>query len=305
MRIRSLSTIGALPLLLCCSAAATATTWDFEVSCGLHGSGGDDVSRGIYVLNYGGSNLGQVQLEYSTSSPGLYRVSLTAHRGSYDGPIIGSTQVVTLDLPATNTEQFAIFDFGGAPVTPGDTIAFTQDAQGLLGANGTVYFDVGTGSCANVFETSDTTHGLVPTQRDSAGIVITQQHPVTTCTPSDTVMCIDNFPGDHRFKVTVHFHTVQGGGVSGNGQEIPMAPLGVTHGGLFWFFSADNPEMLVKVIDGCTVNGRFWVFLSAGTNVGFSVTVTDTAFGGTKTYTNNDLTPAVPVQDTSAISGCV
>ncbi len=304
MSTRALPALCALLLPLCGAAAASATTWDFEVACGLHGSGGDLVSRGIYVTNYGGSNLGQVQLDYSTDHPGLYRISLTAHRGNYDGPIIGSTQVVTINLPDITSEQFAIFDFGGAPVTPGDTIAFTQAAQGLLGANGGVFFDIGTGSCPDVFENSDTTHGLANPQRDSAGIVITQQHPVAPCVASDNVMCIDDFPGDQRFKVTVTYHTSQGGGLSGNGQEIPMAPLGVSHGGLFWFFDPTNPEMLVKVIDGCALNQRFWVFISAGTNVGFTVTVHDTAFGATTTYTNQDKNPAPPIQDTSALTGC-
>jgi hypothetical protein len=73
-------------------------------------------------------------------------------------------------------------------------------------------------------------------------------------------------------------------------------------GGVFWFFSADNLEMLVKVIDGCALNGKYWVFYTAGTNVGLTVTVTDTLLGGSVTYQNPDLTPAAPVQDTSALS---
>ena len=76
----------------------------------------------------------------------------------------------------------------------------------------------------------------------------------------------------------------------------------MTHGGLFWFFGADNPEMLIKVIKGCTVNNHFWVFYAAGTNVGFTVTVTDTKTGHQVTYTNHDLTAAPPVQDTNALS---
>ncbi|HVR10167.1 MAG TPA: hypothetical protein VMW75_19125 [Thermoanaerobaculia bacterium] len=59
--------------------------------------------------------------------------------------------------------------------------------------------------------------------------------------------------------------------------------------------------MLVKVIDGCSLNQRFWVFYAAGTNVGFSVTVTDTQTGHARTYMNADGTPAPPVQDTSAL----
>jgi Trypsin len=121
------------------------------------------------------------------------------------------------------------------------------------------------------------------------------------CTPDPTTLCIDDQPGDRRFQVKVAYRTSQGGGRSGAGNAVPLAGLGVDQGGLFWFFSPDNPEMLVKVIDGCPVDGSFWFFSSASTNVGLTTTVTDTATGHTKTYTNPDLTPAAPVADTAAL----
>jgi hypothetical protein len=102
----------------------------------------------------------------------------------------------------------------------------------------------------------------------------------------------------------VTYQTSQGGGLSGNGQAIPLAPVGISHGGAFWFFSPDNPEMLVKVVDGCGANGEKWVFASAGTNVGLTLTVTDTTTGAQKIYSNPDLNPALPIQDTSAFAAC-
>jgi hypothetical protein len=51
----------------------------------------------------------------------------------------------------------------------------------------------------------------------------------------------------------------------------------------------------------CALTGKYWVFYSAGTNVGMKVTVTDVQTGRSATYTNPDLTPAPPVQDTSAL----
>jgi uncharacterized metal-binding protein len=119
-----------------------------------------------------------------------------------------------------------------------------------------------------------------------------------------TTLCIDGASGDKRFKVEVAYQTTQGGGLSGKGQAIPLASLGIAHGGAFWFFSADNPEMLVKVVDGCPANGNKWFFASAGTNVGMTVTVTDTTTGKQKIYTNPDLNPAAPIQDTSAFATC-
>jgi len=122
------------------------------------------------------------------------------------------------------------------------------------------------------------------------------------CVPSDSVLCIDDTPGDRRFKVEVEYSTTQGGGFSGAGHAIPLTSLGVSRGGLFWFFTQDNPELLVKVLNGCSENGKRWVYLSAGTNVGLIITVADTVTGEIHTYYNLDRTPFAPVQDTSALA---
>jgi hypothetical protein len=121
------------------------------------------------------------------------------------------------------------------------------------------------------------------------------------CVASSTTLCIDDIVGDHRFAVTASYKTSEDNGQSGPGEAIPLANLGVTHGGLLWFFSADNPELLVKVINACSLNQHYWVFFSALTNVGFTLTVIDTISGDQKMYTNKDLTTAAPVQDTSAL----
>jgi len=72
--------------------------------------------------------------------------------------------------------------------------------------------------------------------------------------------------------------------------------------GLFWFFGPSNWEVTLKVLDGCSFNNNFWVFLSANTNVAFTATVFDTATGATRRYSNPQGKLAVPVADTSAIS---
>lgn len=127
--------------------------------------------------------------------------------------------------------------------------------------------------------------------------------PVTSgpCVPSATTLCIDQNPGDKRFMIQASFATSQGGGQSGSGTAIPLSGEGVTQGGLFWFFQPTNPEMLIKVIDGCALNSSFWVFFAATTNVGFTVTVTDTVALTQEIYTNQDMQAAFPVQDTGAL----
>jgi hypothetical protein len=121
------------------------------------------------------------------------------------------------------------------------------------------------------------------------------------CTPSDTTLCLDDVTGDKRFQAEISFHTTQSGGVFGLAHAIPLTSLGVDHGGIFWFFSAGNPEVLIKVLNGCGVNDHFWVFYSAGTNVGLRVAVADTDTGEVFYSDNPDLHPAPPGQFVNAL----
>ncbi|MEM1178585.1 MAG: hypothetical protein AAGM22_09585 [Acidobacteriota bacterium] len=70
--------------------------------------------------------------------------------------------------------------------------------------------------------------------------------------------------------------------------------------GQFWFFSEDNRELMVKVIDGCTFNGGFWVFLAGTTNVEFDLTVTDLDTFDSRVYSNALGQTADTVLDTLA-----
>jgi hypothetical protein len=122
------------------------------------------------------------------------------------------------------------------------------------------------------------------------------------CTPNETRLCLDGAPGDGRFSVTVDFETVLGGGFSGAALATPLAGLGARQGGLFTFFDEANPEMVLKILDGCIVNDHYWLYASAGTSVGMTITIVDNLLGGDpKVYVNPDLTPAPPLQDVNAL----
>lgn len=118
------------------------------------------------------------------------------------------------------------------------------------------------------------------------------------CISRDTSLCLQ----EGRFMVEVDFDTTLGGGASGNGQAVPETD----DTGMFWFFEPNNLELLIKVIDGCTINDRFWVFFAGTTNVGFTLTVTDTEDPDRTqvVHVNEDLTPAGSVLDTEAFATC-
>lgn len=54
---------------------------------------------------------------------------------------------------------------------------------------------------------------------------------------------------------------------------------------LFWFYSPDNLESFVKVLDGTPLNGRHWVLFGSLTDQPYILEITDSATGTVKTYT--------------------
>ena len=117
-----------------------------------------------------------------------------------------------------------------------------------------------------------------------------------SCTANATTLCLSG----GRFAVSAKFID-PGPGTTGDARVVPGASA---DSGLFWFFSADNWELLVKALNGCGVNNRKWVFSAATTNVHYQLVATDTLFGTTKRYINFAGDPAPAVTDVAAFSTC-
>jgi ELWxxDGT repeat protein len=83
-----------------------------------------------------------------------------------------------------------------------------------------------------------------------------------------------------RFRVGVTFRDPRPGGPSGPGNPMP----GGDETGFFWFFSPASFELGVKMLDGRAVNGHFWIFYGALTDVEYILTVTDATTGVARTY---------------------
>jgi hypothetical protein len=115
------------------------------------------------------------------------------------------------------------------------------------------------------------------------------------CTPSETVLCLQG----GRFEVSVDGADFEGN--AGPGRRVPVAS---DDSGLFWFFHPDNWEMLVKIIDGCPVNGHFWVFSAAATNVEYTLTVSDLLAGQTRVFRNDLGDTARALTVTNAFPTC-
>ncbi len=96
------------------------------------------------------------------------------------------------------------------------------------------------------------------------------------CAPTLTSLCPQN-----RFQITVDFIDPRTG-ITGQGHAVSLT----NDTGVFWFFEPGNLELMVKVLDGGGVNGHFWVFYGALSDVDYTIKVTDTATGAMRTYHN-------------------
>ncbi len=114
------------------------------------------------------------------------------------------------------------------------------------------------------------------------------------CASGPATLCLDG----GRFEVKTRWRTPQGG--EGDGQRVPLT----ADTGYFWFFNASNVEMVLKVLNGCAINSRYWVFAGGLTNVYTEMRVRDTASGFSKTYENPLNTKFVAIQDTDAFATC-
>ena len=114
------------------------------------------------------------------------------------------------------------------------------------------------------------------------------------CTANATTLCLNNA----RFQVRVTFSVPAQGITNAPAQAVPLT--GDT--GYFWFFSANNVEITLKVVDGRAFNGFFWAFYAALSDVAYTITITDTDTGAVKTYSNTQGNLA-SVADVTAFTG--
>ena len=214
-------------------------------------------------------------------------------------------QTVTIDMTSTAFDTYLYLldstpavvasndDFGG---TTDSRITFTLTTSGTwtIGATSLQANQVGaytlTIQCAaGTAATPTPTPTVVP-----PGPTVT---PIPgPCTANATTLCLNN----GRFRVQATYTTPTG--QTGPG----MAVTQTSDTGLFWFFSANNIEVIIKVVNACTFTGgpRYWGFAAGLTNVQVVLTVTDTQTGKVRTYRNPQNTPFAPIQDTDAFATC-
>jgi YVTN family beta-propeller protein len=264
--------------------------------------------RQIWVTNYGGGTLSLIDgatlaevLELPVGGhPHGIRISPGDHRVYVS--LEDDDQVAVVD-----TATRAVIDrypVGDDPHGLGMNPAGTRLVTGNLGSHDLTVLDaqtgatlqtlvIGAGAEPHVIE-FDRSGTRAYVSNLFAGDVLVLDSSSGPCPNAADTLCLH----DGRFALTVAWRTGDGG--EGVGTAIPMT----SESGLFWFFAAGNLELLVKVLDGCSLNDRWWVFSAATTNVEHTLTVTDTTTSAIRTYFNPQGAPAVAITDTSAFATC-
>jgi len=118
--------------------------------------------------------------------------------------------------------------------------------------------------------------------------------PQGTCAALPDLLCLNN----GRFQISSTFENYAGQ----TGVGLAQAMTGDT--GYFWFFSAANVEVVLKVINGCSYNASYWVYAGGLTDVEVDILILDTRTGDTWTASNALGTPFQPIGDIQAFATC-
>lgn len=129
----------------------------------------------------------------------------------------------------------------------------------------------------------------------------------SSCIAGASTACLQS----DRFQVEVAYDTngsafvaPEAGTPTGSAQIVAQGGFPTDSAAPFSFYDADQIDLIVRVVNGCAINDRFWVFTSAATDAGATVTVTDTATGEVVQYANPAGQAFAPVFDTEAFQTC-
>jgi ELWxxDGT repeat protein len=219
--------------------------------------------------------------DFQGSSGKGHAVSLTGDTGYFWFFNVANVEVVlkVLDGRGVNGHYWAFY---GALSNVEYSLTITDVQTGAVRRYVNPAGRLGSVGDTNAFGPKGATGSSAPSLGPAAApfepvVAVRRSAAAAPCAPSSARLCLNG----GRFAVEARWRDFQG--KTGAGTAVPLSG-GDT--GYFWFFSAANVEVVLKVLDGRGVNGRFWVFYGALSNVEYELTVTDTETGTVKTYRN-------------------
>jgi hypothetical protein len=119
----------------------------------------------------------------------------------------------------------------------------------------------------------------------------------SSCTRSSSRSCLLN----GRFQVDVTYSSTSSGSGTAQVMYFGSARAESDESAFLWFFDSSNFEMGLKMLNACTLNGNFWVFISGLTDQGWQVNILDTQTGNSVSYSNDIGTLTPTTADTTAL----
>jgi photosystem II stability/assembly factor-like uncharacterized protein len=198
---------------------------------------------------------------------------------------------ISRDLP-----QVALNAVLPDPKAPGRLLVATDAGVALSTDDGATWRDASAGlPNAVVFDLcQDPASGRLGAATYGRGLWELKDAPPSSCIPDGNTLCLNG----GRFEVKATWTTPAG--ASGQADAEPLT----ADTGYFHFFDPANVEAMVKVIDACGYNGRFWVYAGGLTDLATTLTVRDTRTGDVRTYANPQGRAFQPIQDSDAFAGC-
>ena len=238
---------------------------------------------------------------HAWSTPGFYDVTLTVSDGSSADSASRTVLVAgrrlaasfRLDIPC---EEDLCRTFTDAPVsfvdTSGGNVTEWRWSFGD-GARSDLRSPTHAWSTPGFYDVTLTVGDGSSSDSATRVVLVEAAAPAGSCRFDEETICLR----DSRFEVKANWWSADG--ESGPGRVVYA---GTNDSGLFRFFDPLNWEILIKVLDGCGINGRIWVLGAATTDLGYRILVTDTVTGESRSYVNEPGRPAPAIVDTEAFS---
>lgn len=220
--------------------------------------------------------------------------------GGEPGTFLGSAVATASAIPVVGATQFYPVNLGGSGIVLPDTSVYV----GVRWPGGTIVLcgdraastpqrtNYGSGNGGASWTNLQTLFSSSPPK--ALGIRLDPTPLPTSCTTDGNTLCLNN----GRFRVQATYDT--GRGQSGPAQVVKLTD----ETGYLWFFNSTNVEVVVKVLNACSFNQRYWVYAAGLTDVRVVFAVTDTQTGTVKTYINPQGRPFQPILDSSAFMTC-
>lgn len=193
---------------------------------------------------------------------------------------------ITFSLPSREDPLYAGHPAWGTAVNPlvFDLVSMAVSANLRVEGLGEIQTFTGAMNASALLTLLDNPHILaVSLAKPPSQITSREPMAKATCVPSSSTACLQG----GRFSVSVTH--------GGNTSQVANTS---SESAVFWTYSSTNWEILVKVINACSYNGKYWVFAAGATSVSYTVRVQDHTGGLIVSYPN----ASCPLTDTSAFN---